>query len=420
MRLTLSILSMVFGLLLIACQNKPPTPTPTITPSPFPSSTPTITPTPIPPTPTYMPPRTDTTFPVSRDIYKWPFAHDSIWNMPIGSGAVYVQVKIQPAGGFGMTVDEDIIILKPDAPLMDVYYNYEGWSRRNRCVIQGDRVGQFPIPPGFFVPHLDGTTPNNSTAILMPDGRTIKQNQPFHHCPGQDYGVTQYLFPDVDIYGDGTPGAHGASGLSSIGGTIRLGELVPGSFIRHALKVNLFCRVNCYYDPTENTPGYRWPAFSADNYAGDPDNPIRYLGRNPVLQIGALLTLHPSVNLNSLAENSLGLETEPALILARTFQDYGAYLVDDTAWDVYAILVERSPDGNVVDEFEKVWGFTITPPSTMTPWSRDMQRIFTNLYVVDNNEPDSVGGGGTLRQPLAPTVSPDAPVTSVISVRSSP
>ena len=138
------------------------------------------------------------------------------------------------------------------------------------------------------------------------------------------------------------------------------------------------------------------------------------------MQSGALLTLHPSVNLNSLADNSLGLETEPALILARTFQDYGAYLVDDTAWDVYAILVERSPDGNVVDEFENVWGFTMTPPSTMTPWSRDMQRIFTNLYVVDNNEPDSVGGGGTPRQPLAPSISPDAPATSVNSIRNTP
>ncbi len=348
-----------------------------------------------------MPHTPDPNFPTTRDRMKWPFASTSIWNMPIGSQAVYAPARIAPAGSYGMTVDEDILILKPASPLLDVYYNHEGWSGNNRCQKQGELVGRFPVPSDFFLPHRSGT-PNNSTAILLADGHTIAQNQPFQRCLETGYGTTGYVFADVDIAGEGIAGAHGGSGLSAIGGTLRLGELIPGGVIRHALKVNLFCRQNCFYDANEETPGYRWPAVQADNYANDPNSLIRYGGQNPALQMGALLALHPSVNLSSLADNSLGLETEAALILARALQDYGAYLVDDTAWDVYALLAESGPDGSVVDEFEKTWGFTMTPPSTLTPWARDMQRIYTNLYVVDNNGPTAIGGGGEPRQPLAP------------------
>ena len=72
------------------------------------------------------------------------------------------------------------------------------------------------------------------------------------------------------------------------------------------------------------------------------------------------------------------------MILARAFQDYGAYVVDDAAWPVYAISTELSPDGRVEDEFEAIWGFSMTPESRDTPWARDMDRIFLNLSVVDN------------------------------------
>lgn|GEM_PF-2160334 len=37
-------------------------------------------------------------FPTSRNDWKWPFAQDSIWNMPIGSGARYVDADLGPIG----------------------------------------------------------------------------------------------------------------------------------------------------------------------------------------------------------------------------------------------------------------------------------------------------------------------------------
>ena len=36
--------------------------------------------------------------------------------------------------------------------------------------------------------------------------------------------------------------------------------------------------------------------------------------------------------------------------------NFGAYLVDDTAWDVYAIVTEWSPEGRFAEEFEKKLG----------------------------------------------------------------
>jgi hypothetical protein len=333
----------------------------------------------------------------SRDPFKQPFHHESIWNMPIGSDAAYIHAGIQKATAWGMTIDEDIIVMTPDSPVTAIYYNSAGWDRnKNRCIREGDMLLAVPFPSDFVVSQdtWDGLTPNSGLAVLMGDRRTIKQTQPFARCIAGDYGTSQYIFPDVDIYGEGRPGAHGGSGLSAIGGAIRVGELVPESGgIKHVLKVNVYGARNLYYDHT--TEGYRWPAYRADGYAegnyGTQGDPVKEC------RMGALLALPGWMDLDS-----LGFETEPARILAHCFQDYGAYIVDDTAWDVYAIITEWGPASRVKDEFKEVWGVDINPADRNHPWSRDMDRIFLNLHVVNNNSPESIGGGGTPRVPLAP------------------
>jgi hypothetical protein len=336
----------------------------------------------------------------TRDPRLWPFATDSIWNMPIGSEAVYIPAGIQPATAWGMTGDEDILILQPDAPLTAVFHNAAGWSKRSRCAPEGGALFTAPIPADFLVPHALPHTPNACAAILMPDGRTLKQTQPFHRCEPGGPCTSGYVFEDADLYGPGIGGAHGASKLSSIGGTLRLGELVPGGVIRHVLKVNVFGARNLWFDSAK-AQNWRWPARSCDSYAGDPTSPIRYGGRNPTLRMGALLALHGNEDLDRLA-----LETDPARILAQALQDYGAYVVDDTAWDVYGLCVEWSPAGLVYDEFAQAWGFSFNPESREAAWARDMDRIFTRLHVIDNNAPDRVGGGGAPRVALAPELRP--------------
>lgn len=338
-----------------------------------------------------------------RDPLKWPFAQKSIWNMPIGSKAIYVPAGIEKAMSAGLTIDEDYIVLTPDVPMVDIYQNNAGWDQtKSRCTIDGGILFSAPIPKKFVVSSAtwDGSTPNAGLAVLMPDKRTIKQTQPFAFCDSTKSATSQFVFSDVDLYGDGTYGAHGGSGLSAIGGTLRLGELTPTSGpIRHALKVNLFGKRNFYYD--SETQGYRWPAKKADGYAFQNYGTTRTAQVVKACRMGALLALPAKMNLDS-----LGFETQPARILAEAFQNYGAYIVDDTGWDVYAIETEWSPEGRFTQEFLKNWGFSFAQSNKNTPWGRDIDRIFLNLHVVDNNTADSIGGGGTPRLPLAAPITP--------------
>jgi hypothetical protein len=329
----------------------------------------------------------------TRDPYFWPFESTSIWNTPIGDSAIYVYAGIQPATAWGLTIDEDYIHMIPDAPLTPVMYSSAGWSSsKSRCDADGNAFYSVPMKKNWEISRdtWEGNTPNSGLAVLMPDGRTIKQNQPFARCEKGKHGTTKYAsFDDVDLYGDGIRGAHGGSGLSALGGAIRVGELVPGGEINHALKVNLYSKKNLYYGERK---GHRWPAPVADGYAAD-----NYHGIVEACTMGALLAIPSTVNLDTFA-----LETEPARIIARTLQRYGAYIVDDTGWDVYAIITEWSPTGRVSKEFESVWGFSMKQRELDTPWVRDIFKIMNSLHVVDNNSDESVGGGGNPIAPNAP------------------
>src|SRR5437870_1376943 len=194
--------------------------------------------------------------PGGRDPLQWPFSRDSIWNLPIGASAAYVPANIQQATQRGMTTDPDVIILTPNATMTDVYYNSDGWTGGSRCAPQGNVLANAPIPDNFVVQgagsgNPDGTTPNYATAILMSDGHTLTQGQPFARCTAGG-PATMWWSLSNDLYGTGVDGGHGGSRLSSLGGTIRLGELVPGGVIRHVMKVNVYGLNNYYYDAAKH------------------------------------------------------------------------------------------------------------------------------------------------------------------------
>jgi len=335
-------------------------------------------------------------FPTHRDPIQWPFADTSIWNMPIGGGADYVAASIPAHDRIGP--EEEIVILTPDAPKVSIRKNTAGWNRElTRCETITSEVLEtnVPVPDDFSTdPGYYGLTPNQSAAILLSDGRTIIQNQPFHRCGAGGTATSQYVFPRVDLYGEAIAGSHGGAGMSAIGGCIRSGELVPGATIRHALKLILYAKLAYYYrsDESDGKAGYRWPAFRADAYA----NTTSYAGANPAVQIGTLLCLKPDFNVS-------GLSTEPARIIAKALQDYGAYIIDDAAWSWIGLAVEWGPGGREMDEFRTTWGFDLaTQLNTGSAWANDIKAVMNSLYVVDNNGPSTKGGGGTPRQPLAP------------------
>lgn len=203
-----------------------------------------------------------------------------------------------------------------NAPLTPIYVNNAGWDRsKSRCAVEGEFLFEAPMPVDFVVSPdtWAGLMPNSGLAVLMPDGRTLKQTQPFARCNAGDTATSKYMFEDQDLFGPGTFGAHGGSGLSAIGGTLRLGELRPSSGpLRHVLKVNIYAAKNLYYD--EGTKGYRWPAIKSDSYAADNYGTKRTNSVVKECRMGALLALPANWDVDTMS-----FETVPGRMPAEAF-----------------------------------------------------------------------------------------------------
>jgi hypothetical protein len=239
-----------------------------------------------------------------------------------------------------------------------------------------------PVPAAYTVPN---SGENASAAFLMPDGNTVTQNQPFTRCAAGGPATTLVTWDGEDIRGDGIAGAHGGSGLSALGGTIRVGELAAGR-ISHAMKIELWAAQ--YYACCAP----HWPASQVDGYA----NGQTYGGQYDYLGPGSLLALAPTFDRAS-------LQTAPAKILARGLQDYGAYVVDDVYANGWSLVTEQGPNGSVADEAMKLFGVSLSPKDG-DPFMSDIVTLFEALQVVTNNSASNVGGGGAPRASLAPPV----------------
>lgn len=327
----------------------------------------------------------------ARDKNTWPFACDSIWNMPIGSSAQYVDANI---GSKSVGADIDWFIKTKDSDPAVPTYMIPTWGE-GRCAGTTPQqqaqwhpeAGQpLKIPYDLIISDAKGvSTPNNSSAFLMPDGKTLVNFNGIARC---QQGAPLYgnWFGQNDIYGDGIAGGHGGSAMSSIGGSIRKGELLNDEPIHHALKIDLWGQW-LYYNPSSPTPGRRWPATLADANA-----PNQYKGSSPALVMGSLLAIPPNVT-----ADSLGLTSNVGKKLFQAMQNYGGYVVDDAGWDYNYICVEHSAEV----EYEAAIGHPLDQDAGL---QADFAKIIAAVKVVDNNGPNSIGGGGTPRQPLAPQI----------------
>ncbi|NJK85628.1 MAG: hypothetical protein HC906_06355 [Bacteroidales bacterium] len=143
---------------------------------------------------------------------------------------------------------------------------------------------------------------------------------------------------------------------------------------------------------------FEWPALKADGGFDDPASANYYGSEHPEIKVGTLLAIPSRINLDTVQ-----FETgEPAMIIAKALQNYGAYVVDNTAWDAFALITEFGPEGRVIDEFKMHFGFEFE--GTGTAWHRDMLLLINLLYKVSENRPDNIGGGPTFdfKNRLAP------------------
>jgi hypothetical protein len=335
-----------------------------------------------------------------RNPWLWPFSSNSIWNMPIGSDATYIPANL-PKQGHVAFDQEYFFVIQEDDPQYPIY-TPGSWTKRCDGTVNtqfGEMTLKFPrdvmLPDATKNPY---STPNNVATLLQPDGRTLIQVEPLTRCekdgPLYGYIYTPWKrdaagYVTQDLYSEGIEGTHFGSGLSGIGGSIRLGELTREEPIRHALKLNLWGKQYLYYG--EDVPGFRWPANRHDAGAEDKESFNGYGGTNPNLVMGSLLAIPPTTT-----PGMLGIKTEVGYKLFYALQDYGAYVVDNSAWDAVALVGEVGVEAEV----EKFYGYSLT--GDRGDFFDDMNAIMQVLQIVENNSPETVGGGGEPRQPLAP------------------
>jgi hypothetical protein len=333
----------------------------------------------------------------ARDPLRQPFATTSIWNMPVGSQARYADPRIRfdrlGASTKLTKLDEEIIVLRPAAPLTPVLHSDAGWTGRSRCAGQGPEVARVPLPQDLVLP---SNGENGSATILMADGRTLAQMQPLTRCRIGGPATALVAFSAEDLFGAGTSGAHGGSNLSAFGGSLRVGELRPGGPAPvHALKMLVDARTVLFACRSRDLC-FRWPASTADGYA------VGHYGRDnadapPSMVMGTLLAIPQATDLAAMK-----LETEPGRLLAETLQGYGAYIVDDSGRDGFGFAAESGPDGRFATQFQADYGFAfVSRRGDDTPWSRDALKLLRALRIIDNNGPGAIGGGGRPIRPLA-------------------
>lgn len=347
------------------------------------------------------------TFPTSRDPFLWPFAKTSIWNTPIGSNALYAPAGLQqvtafpnvaPYGRGGISVDEEPIIQAKNTDPLAKVYAINDWSRRCATTTATGKQIHFPTGLTFADPNGGGDTPNYSGVVAQEDGSLFHFNA-IATCGGGKIAAYDYTSTENESwFSAGSTGGHGGSALSGFGGSIRKGELTGTDPIRHAIKLNVLASRYLVYS-NDGTPGYRWPATKADGYANPAQDASFGYGTSnatkyPYMEIGVLLALKPDVT-----PEGLGLTNPVALKLFYALQDYGAYVTDDTHWNHYDFPMESG----VAEEVQASLGINIKNwGNTSDSYYQDVMKLLTNLYAVTNNGPNSIGGGGRPRQPLAP------------------
>lgn len=303
--------------------------------------------------------------------------------------------------GIGYSTDEAFLPLS-DGPVRELVERTEWWPYASGDDPAGVRTGVMVRVPDSWIaaPPPSGSQPNRGAAALRVDGKAQEFQYVVRPRAGSNISIHGGVRAVLDLAsGDGLTsqatgaGAHGGSGMTAIGGTIRAGELSSPFPIRHALALTM----NMRKWGSKKGGGFTWPAVSADDYYDQTGSATGYgtigtTSRDGVV-MGALLAIPASVDLNS-----LGFETPQGRKIAQAHQDYGAYIVDDSVdpgtFDVHRLNVEI----DVLTEYPEIdTGYT-----TDTPFGRDMNRIFTRLALVDNNGPSSIGGGGTPRCEAAP------------------
>jgi hypothetical protein len=330
--------------------------------------------------------------PAGRNATLWPFASDSPWNTPIGSGAA-----LESASGALTSMIRSTTLKTQDGSSsmnMVTWMNADSYSHPVYTATNSDPMATisqtYGAPVTARVPA--SATPAVGTDkhmhVIQPDGGTIVEM--WDVTRNSSTSLTAGRIAVVNLLGSGIGPDNGvrAYGGSAVGGLIRKWEVDPSDpnytdgVIRHAIAIAVpngmlkYTGGNAGYDAAGygTAKGYVWPATEQDY-----SSPWAYYGTIPM---GQLFTIPKSVNIDTLGLSSA------ARAVAKAMQDYGAYVTDCTGPGTVAFYAEPT--------VPSAWLGDVAGPN----WSASsLTTIRKNLVAVTNNGPTSVGGGGS--RPIA-------------------
>ena len=306
----------------------------------------------------------------AQNTWSKPFASNSIWNTPIASNPRYVACNL---GVLGALANDR----------MWLFRTYSSDPFRDVVQPEGFVKPGINIPDSLYIPD----EPNGCASFLLTDGVTLRDYNALRRTTNGSNPIG-YYYGDHSITGDGIEGGQAGSGMSAIGGTIRVGELESGNPMGHALKLELDWAVlyKNSADQTNQSQTYRWPAVRSDgNYGGSGGGP-NYTGINSALRMGSLVALPRDVDINSLGLSAKGLK------IAKAIQDYGAYIVDSTGnhwqWGNGGYTMNISVEQGASTDYLRANNGYYNNDQLYY----DMDKIYQRLAVIDDNSPSSIGG----------------------------
>ena len=333
----------------------------------------------------------------SRSVYDVPFessyvAADSIWTRPIGTGAeratagLFKQESARSSWPgeleYGRVLtDPEYFHLNPNDPVKTLSVTGGGPGHGD-----GVHVRAGATATGAW----------NSCAVLLrsADPFTVWQGQPLSLAangnPSWPWTVPTSATEALDLREGGQRthlGSHGGSGLSTVGGSIRVGDLSGDDMIHHPLQLG----INGLHFLSASNGGYRWPAVTADTGFDVDGHGNEYGGSLDHMLMGVLLALPADYDLSAI--------TEPrAHKICWTLRHYGAYVVDvtDRSWSVF----QFSADNRI-----RTWSADAEWPmdsahTDCIAFHQQLHGAILDLEAITNNGPgQSAAGGGA---PIAP------------------
>jgi hypothetical protein len=304
-----------------------------------------------------------------REPWNQPFAANSVWNTPIGSGAKWSDLG-DPGTAQLVTVGAAVNCAKWSQP------HYIGTASDPLVtVICTDPL--YPVSPQKIHIPIGATPDPSDDAHMNFFDKTTKLMWSYWGCSlnnGRDVtgGITAGLGGVYSVCGDGVNSLGKGYGDYNFGiGTIRDYDLAAGA-IQHALRYSasddlIKSPQNTGKPAVDWIAKVPWPEHHTD-YNGDKE----YKGN---LLYASTIGIPSTVKLES-----LGL-SQGGMMLAKALQDYGAIMRDAGGANSVNFYVEPLAD--------------VHHASLVGQMASDAPKLVKYLRVLQNQGPDKINGGGT-------------------------